>query len=33
MIVVVGRDSWMINIPVVQYFGLTGGGGQCGSKC
>ena len=26
-IVVVGRDSWMIDVPVVQYFGLTSGGG------
>ena len=24
VIVVVGRDSWMIDIPVVQKFGLTG---------
>ena len=23
-IVVVSRDSWMIDVPVVQYFGLTG---------
>ena len=24
-IVVVGRDSWMIDVPIVQYFGLIGG--------
>ena len=25
MVVVVGRDSWMIDVRVVQYFGLTEG--------
>ena len=25
VVVVVGRDSRMIDVPVVQYFGLTGG--------
>ena len=28
MIVVVGRDNWMIDVPVFQYFGLTGVGGD-----
>ena len=31
MIVIVGGDSWMIDVPVVQYFGLTGVG--VGSMC
>ena len=26
MVVVGSRDSWMIDVPVVQYFSLTGGG-------
>ena len=25
MVVVVSTDSWMIDVPVVQYLGLTGG--------
>ena len=27
-VIVVGGDSWLIDVPVVQYFGLTGGGCQ-----
>ena len=33
MVVIDGRDSWMTNVPVLQYFGLIGGICRCDLKC
>ena len=33
MVVVVGRESWMIDVPFLQYFSLTGAGYGCDLKC
>ena len=32
MVIVVSRDIWMIDVPVVLYFSLTGGGSDGASS-